>query len=120
MDVDVREMSKPPENKQGIITEFTTYFTKKGAPPEGECLDKLVTSIVDNFNYSIGGTDYFINDAVPPCTLNPKIPCKTCPEGTTDQAPMTPGKNCTKGKSHSCSVLPCLKIKSEKHNYLLW
>lgn len=104
-------MSKPPDNKNGIITEFTVYFKKANAPPGGECLDKLVMSIVENFNYSVGGTPYYIND-IPPCTLTPKTPCKACPEGSTDQSPMTPGKNCIKG---SCKNLTVLKFRDEIH-----
>lgn len=94
-DVEVHEYSKPPEEGKGFMADFTAYFKKQGAPVENECLDKLVQSIVENFNLSVGGTPYFIN-LVPPCTYNKKAPCKTCPEGTTDESPMTPGKNCKK------------------------
>lgn len=97
LDVDVREFSKAPDDEQGVITDFAVYFKKDGAPPTNEeCLDKLITSITENFNYSIGGTPYYINDKVPPCTYIPNRPCKPCPPGTTDQSPMTPGKNCQK------------------------
>lgn len=97
--VEVIEISQPQSGKTGIITECVLHFVKSNAPNYKDAFTFLIKSIVDNFNYSVGGTPLYINN-VPPCLLVPsKVLCGKCPDNSVDLYPMVPGSQCKTGKS---------------------
>uniref|UniRef100_A0A915HMG2 SEA domain-containing protein n=1 Tax=Romanomermis culicivorax TaxID=13658 RepID=A0A915HMG2_ROMCU len=62
----VREIQNPanrnPTWDKGLWVEFTAYFDKRNAPDDYAAWQNLVNTIKNRYNYSVGGTELYINE----------------------------------------------------------